>query len=64
MTLTIELPAAQAERLHTEADRLGVSPEALARAALGDLLATPDAEFQDAARRILAKNRELHKRLA
>jgi len=64
MKLAIELPAAQADRLRTEAERLGLSPEDLARAALSDLLSTPDAEFQDAARRILAKNQDLYKRLA
>ena len=64
MKLAIELPAAQADKLRDEAKRLGLSPEDLARAALSDLLAAPDAEFQDAARRILTKNRDLYKRLA
>lgn len=41
-----ELPAPQAEKLRAEAERLGLSPADLARAALTDLLATPDAEFQ------------------
>jgi hypothetical protein len=64
MKLAIELPPAQADRLRAEAERLGLSPEDLARAALSDLLATPDAEFQQVAERVLAKNRELYKRLA
>ena len=38
--------------------------EDLARAALSDLLSTPDAEFQNVARRVLTKNRDLYKRLA
>jgi hypothetical protein len=40
------------------AARLGLSPEDLARAALADLLASPDAEFEAAAARVLARNRD------
>lgn len=64
MKLAFEIPAGQADRLRAEAERLGLAPEDLARAALTDLLATPDAEFQAVANRVLAKNRELYKRLA
>ena len=64
MKVAFELPAAQAERLRREADRLGVAPDELARAALADLLATHDPEFEAAARRLLEKNRELYRRLA
>ena len=61
---TFELPHAQAEKLREEAQRLGLPPEDLARAALADLLGTPDAEFHAAAERILQKNEELYRRLA
>lgn len=64
MKLAFELPPAQAQRLRIEAERLGLSPEDLARAALTDLLATPDTEFEAAAARVIAKNRDLYKRLA
>ena len=64
MKLTIDLSSAQAERLRQEAERLGLAPEELARAAIADLLATPDAEFRDAADRVLRKNEELYRRLA
>jgi plasmid stability protein len=64
MKLAFELPPAQADKLRAEAARLGLSPEDLARAALTDLLATPDTEFQMVAARVVAKNRELYKRLA
>ena len=64
MKLAFELPPAQAQRLRAEAERLGLSPEDLALAALTDLLATPDAEFEAAAARVIAKNRDLYKRLA
>jgi len=42
MKLSIELSAAQAERLRGEAERLGLSPEDLARAVVADVLAAPD----------------------
>lgn len=64
MKLAFEISQAQAKKLRAEAERLGLSPEDLARAALTDLLATPDAEFEAVAARVVAKNRELYKRLA
>lgn len=64
MRLAIELPPAQADKLRAEAERLGLAPEELARAALSDLLSTPDAEFQNVARRVVTKNQDLYKRLA
>jgi hypothetical protein len=63
MKLAFELAPAQSERLRAEAERLGLSPEDLARAALTDLLATPDADFREAVTRVLTKNEELYKRL-
>lgn len=44
--------------------RLGVRVEELAAAAVQDLLAQPDPAFQQAASRVLEKNRELYRRLA
>jgi hypothetical protein len=64
MKLTIDLSAAQAERLRLEAERLGLAPEDLARAAITDLLATPGDDFKTAAERVLQKNEELYRRLA
>ncbi len=64
MKLTIDLSPAQAERLRHEAERLGLAPEDLARAALADLLATRDDDFKAAAERVLQKNEELYRRLA
>ena len=64
MKLAFELPPAQAERLRSEAERLGVAPDELAKAALTDLLATNDDDFEAAARRVLERNRELYRRLA
>jgi hypothetical protein len=64
MKLTVDLSPAQAERLRREAERLGLTPEDLARAAIADLLATPGDEFTAAAERVLRKNEELYRRLA
>lgn len=64
MKLAFELPPAQAAKLREEASRLGLAPEDLARAAVADLLGTPDAEFRATAARVLEKNQELYKRLA
>lgn len=64
MKLTIELSPAQTEQLRLEAERLGLAPEDLARAAVADLLATSGEEFKSAAERVLRKNEELYRRLA
>jgi len=64
MKVTIDLSQAQAERLRQEAERLGLTPEDLARAAVADLLTTRDGDFEAAAKRVLQKNQELYRRLA
>jgi Arc/MetJ-type ribon-helix-helix transcriptional regulator len=64
MNVAFELPAAQAEKLERAAERLGISPSELARAALSDLLADRDEDFRAAAERVLSKNAELYRRLA
>jgi hypothetical protein len=64
MKLSIELSAAQAERLRHEAERLGLSPEDLARAVVADVLAAPDEGFRTAAEQVIRRNQELYRRLA
>jgi len=64
MKLSIDLSPAQADRLRLEADRLGLTPEDLARAIIVDLLASPGDDFSAAAERVLKKNEELYRRLA
>lgn len=63
MKVAIELPPTQAAQLEAEAKRLGVPAEELARAAVTDLLAAPDAAFHEAAARVLA-NHELYRRFS
>ena len=64
MRLTVDLSPAQADRLRLAAERLGIAPEDLARAAIADLLVAPDDDFQAASERELRKNEELYRRLA
>jgi predicted transcriptional regulator len=64
MNVAFELPPAQAEKLRQIAERLGVSPSELARAAVADLLTGQDEDFRHAAERVLHKNAELYRRLA
>ena len=64
MKLSIDLSPAQADRLRLEAERLGLTPEDLARAAVADLLAATGEDFKAAANRVLKKNEELYRRLA
>jgi hypothetical protein len=64
MSLSIDLSAAQVERLRAEAARLGLTAEELARAAIADLLASVGEDFDAAATRVLEKNEELYRRLA
>jgi hypothetical protein len=64
MNVAFDLPPGQAEKLRQAAERLGVSPSELARAAVADLLADQDDDFKRAAERVLRKNVELYRRLA
>ena len=64
MTLNLELDEQQVRRLEEAAHRLNVSVNDLAKAAINDLLAKPDDDFDRAATRVLNKNAELYRRLA
>jgi hypothetical protein len=63
-SLGIDLTPALAERLRQEAERLRITPEELARAAVTDLLSERDHDFKIAAERVLEKYNELYRRLA
>jgi len=64
MTIPIELSDPETEKLRSEAQRLGVDPQALAAAAVRDLLNRETTDFEQAAKYVLRKNQELYKRLA
>jgi predicted transcriptional regulator len=63
MTITIDLPPEQYERLAELARREGLTAEEFARRELAGML-TRDAAFQAAAGYVLEKNAELYRRLA
>lgn len=64
MKISVDLPDAQTKQLQEVADRLKVQPEQLLSAALRDLLAHAETDFERAATRVVQKNEELYKRLA
>lgn len=64
MKVAVELTETQGEKLKETAARLGVDPAELARAAVSDLLSTPDEDFRAVANHVLRKNKELYGRLA
>jgi len=64
MKISVEVPDAQGKQLQEVADRLKVQAEQLVSAALRDLLAHAEADFERAATRVVEKNQELYKRLA
>ncbi|MCB1036567.1 MAG: DNA-binding protein [Acidobacteria bacterium] len=64
MQIAIELSEQQEERLEEHARRLGVEPQALATAAVVDLLNREAEDFSKAAEYVVAKNRELYRRLS
>lgn len=59
MGISVEITGTQEEQLAEIARRLNVAPDALASAALRDLLAQREPDFLAAATRILEKNRDL-----
>jgi hypothetical protein len=63
MTLAIELTDEQARALAEAAKQLQVSEAELAAAAVRGLVSAPEADFANAARRVLRKNEELYCRL-
>jgi hypothetical protein len=64
MKITVEISGSREQQLAEIARRLNVRVEDLAAAAVEDLLAQRDADFDAAAQRVLDKNRELYRRLS
>ena len=64
MRLFVELTGALEAHLAAVAARLNVRPEELAASALRELPPAPHPDLQNAAPRLLQKNRELYRRLA
>ena len=62
--IRIMLPDERLLKLKELADSFGVTPEALVRLSVEDLLIRPDRAFEEATRKVLEKNAELYRRLA
>ena len=63
MAISVRLTDREQQRLREVAERLNISPEELASAAVRELVGPQDADFEATAQRVLAKNRELYERL-
>ncbi len=63
-TMTLQLDEVKADALRQKARRIGLEPEQLLAASVDDLIGQPDSDFDEAANRVLSKNRELYRRLA
>jgi hypothetical protein len=64
VSISIELTDEEAARLKARASALALAPEQLAAAVLRDELNEQDERFEQLARKIAEKNRELYARLA
>jgi hypothetical protein len=62
--ITLQLDDAKAEALRRRAARFGLQTEQFLTASIDDLISQPDMDFDQAASRVLNKNRELYRRLA
>jgi hypothetical protein len=63
-TITVALPEKRLVKLNELARQLGVAPEDLVRVSIEELLARPEADFEQAVDYVLTKNAELYRRLA
>jgi antitoxin FitA len=63
-TITVPISEERLNQLRSLAESAGISAEELARAGLKDWLRQPREDFLAAAKRVLAKNAELYRRLA
>jgi predicted transcriptional regulator len=61
---TVALPEDRLQELEKIAARYNVSPEALVRVSIEDLLTRSDESFRSALDYVLTKNAELYRRLA
>ncbi len=63
-TITITLPDEQVEKLKEMARQVGIAPEELLRANVGEWLTHARPDFAQAVDYVLEKNAELYRRLA
>ena len=62
--ITIQIDDEKASILREKEKRYGLRPEQFITASIEDLIGQPDPDFDQAAKRVLKKNKELYNRLA
>jgi hypothetical protein len=62
--IIVEIDDNKAAILEDKAKKFGLLPEQFVTASIEDLISQPEADFEEAMRKVLDKNRELYKRLA
>lgn len=62
--ITIQIDDNKAQALIEKAKRFGLDPEQFLTASVEDLISQPDSDFEEAALRVLSKNKELYQRLS
>ncbi len=62
-TITVQLDDAKAAALREKAEGLGLQPAQLLTASVEDLIGQADVDFDEAAKRVLAKNQQLYQQL-
>ena len=62
--ITLHFPDEHLEKLQELGSRYNVAPEELLKVIIEDLVAHPDAAFEQAAQRVLEKNADLFQRMA
>jgi predicted transcriptional regulator len=64
VSITVDIPDEQFQRLQQLAQEIHISPEDLLRANIEDWLACPNKKFAEAASYVIKKNAELYRRVA
>ncbi len=64
VSITLEIPDNQMQKLEELASLYGLSPESLLLSSLENWLDTTESEFVEASQHVLHKNTELYRRLA
>ncbi|OGP83814.1 MAG: hypothetical protein A2Z08_06670 [Deltaproteobacteria bacterium RBG_16_54_11] len=62
--IVVEIEDSKAVLLRERAEKFGLLPDQFVTASIEDLICRPEPDFEEAMRRVLAKNEELYKRLA
>ncbi|NOQ22906.1 MAG: DNA-binding protein [Candidatus Aegiribacteria sp.] len=62
--ITIQIEDNKAQALREKAKRYGLDPEKFLAASVENLISQPDSDFEEAALRVLSKNKELYQRLS